>query len=41
MSELGTRKLMAVLAVLELELTFTEVEAAGAFDELRLERGGA
>jgi HTH-type transcriptional regulator/antitoxin HipB len=38
--EFGTRKLMSVLAVLGLELTFTEVGRAGSLDELRRERGG-
>jgi transcriptional regulator with XRE-family HTH domain len=41
LSEFGSRKLMAVLAVLGLELTFTEIGAAGTLDELRRERGGA
>jgi len=41
LSEFGSRKLLAVLAVLGLELTFTEVGAAGTLDELRRERGGA
>ena len=41
LTEFGTRKLMAILAVLGLELTFTEVRAAGTLDELRRERGGA
>ena len=41
LSEFGSRKLMAVLAVLGLELTFTEVGAAGTLDELRRERGGS
>ncbi len=40
LSELGSRKLMAVLAVLGLELTFTEAGTAGTLDELRRERGG-
>ncbi len=40
LSEFGARKLMAVLAVLGLELTFTEVGTAGTLDELRRERGG-
>jgi predicted XRE-type DNA-binding protein len=40
LSEFGSRKLLAVLAVLGLELTFTEVGAAGTLDELRRERGG-
>ena len=39
--EFGSRKLLAVLAVLGLEMTFTEVEASGTLDELRRERGGA
>jgi transcriptional regulator with XRE-family HTH domain len=38
--EFGARKLMAVLAVLGLELTFAEVGAAGTLDELRRERSG-
>ena len=41
LTEFGSRKLLAVLAVLGMELTFTEVEAAGTLDELRRERGGA
>jgi transcriptional regulator with XRE-family HTH domain len=41
LTELGARKLMAVLAVLGLELTFTEVGAAGTLDELRRERSEA
>jgi len=40
-SEFGSRKLLAVLAVLGLEMTFTEVGVAGTLDELRRERGGA
>ena len=40
LSEFGARKLMTVLPVLGLELTFTEVGAAGTLDELRRERGG-
>ena len=40
LSEFGSRKLLAVLAVLGLEISFTEVGAAGALDELRRERGG-
>ena len=39
--EFGARKLMAVLAVLGLEMTFTELGAADTLDELRRERGGA
>ena len=41
LSEFGSRKLLAVLAVLGLEMTFTEVGVAGTLDELRRERGGA
>jgi HTH-type transcriptional regulator / antitoxin HipB len=40
-SEFGSRKLLAVLAVLGLEMTFTEVGVEGTLDELRRERGGA
>lgn len=38
--EFGSRKLLAVLAVLGMELEFTEVGSAGSLDELRRERGG-
>ena len=41
LAEFGSRKLLAVLAVLGMELAFTEVGAAGTLDELRRERGGA
>jgi transcriptional regulator with XRE-family HTH domain len=41
LSEFGSRKLLAVLAVLGLEISFTEVGSAGTLDELRRERGGA
>ena len=41
LTEFGSRKLLAVLAVLGLEISFTEVGAAGTIDELRRERGGA
>ena len=41
LSEFGSRKLLAVLAVLGLQISFTEVGTAGTLDELRLERGGA
>jgi transcriptional regulator with XRE-family HTH domain len=41
LSEFGSRKLLAVLAVLGLEISFAEVGAAGTLDELRRERGGA
>ena len=40
-SEFGSRKLLAVLAVLGLEMSFTEVGASGTLDELRRERGSA
>jgi transcriptional regulator with XRE-family HTH domain len=40
LSEFGSRKLLAVLAVLGLEISFTEVGAAGTLDELRRERSG-
>lgn len=38
--EFGSRKLLAVLAVLGMELAFTDVPAAGSLDALRIERGG-
>lgn len=41
LSEFGSRKLLAVLAVLGLELDFAEVGISGTLDELRRERGGA
>lgn len=41
LTEFGSRKLLAVLAVLGMEISFTEVGAAGTLDELRRERGGA
>jgi HTH-type transcriptional regulator/antitoxin HipB len=40
-TEFGTRKLLAVLAVLGLELTLKKAGTSGSLDELRLERGGA
>jgi HTH-type transcriptional regulator/antitoxin HipB len=40
LQEFGSRKLLAVLAVLGLEMTFTEAGTAGTLDELRRERGG-
>jgi transcriptional regulator with XRE-family HTH domain len=39
-TEFGVRKLMAVLAVLGMELQFIEMGASGSLDELRKERGG-
>ena len=41
LAELGSRKLLAVLAVLGGELEFTETAASGSLDELRRERGDA
>lgn len=40
-SDFGARKLLAVLAVLGLEMTFIEVGMSGTLDELRRERGGS
>jgi HTH-type transcriptional regulator/antitoxin HipB len=40
-AEFGSRKLLAVLAVLGLEVSFTKVATSGSLDELRRERGGA
>lgn len=39
-SEVGARKLLAVLAVLGMELTFSELGTSGGLDELRRERSG-
>jgi transcriptional regulator with XRE-family HTH domain len=39
-AEFGSRKLLAVLAVLGMELQFIERGHAGSLDELRKERGG-
>jgi HTH-type transcriptional regulator/antitoxin HipB len=39
-AELGSRKLLAILAVLGMELGFTETRASGSLDELRRERSG-
>ena len=41
LAEFGSRKLMAVLAVLAMELRFVEMGVSGSLDELRRERGGA
>jgi HTH-type transcriptional regulator/antitoxin HipB len=41
LTEFGSRKLLAVLAVPGMEITFTEVGTPGTLDELRRERGGA
>jgi len=40
LSEFGSRKLLAVLATLGMELKFVEVGTSGSLDELRRERGG-
>jgi HTH-type transcriptional regulator/antitoxin HipB len=40
-AEFGSRKLLAVLAVLGMELQLIETGASGSLDELRRERGGA
>jgi Helix-turn-helix. len=40
-SEFGTRKLLAVLSVLGMELALTDTRAAGSLDELRRERSEA
>lgn len=40
-TEFGSRKLLAVLAVLGLELQYAEIGASGSLDELRKERGGS
>ena len=40
LTEFGSRKLLAVLAALGMEVEFAEVGAAGSLDELRRERGG-
>lgn len=40
-AEFGSRKLLAVLAALGLEMSFTEVGMSGTLDELRRERGGS
>jgi HTH-type transcriptional regulator / antitoxin HipB len=39
-SEFGSRKLLAVLAVLGKEITFAKIGMSGSLDELRRERGG-
>ncbi len=38
-SEFGSRKLLAVLAVLGMEISFVETGISGTLDELRRERG--
>ena len=39
-SEFGSGKLLAVLAVMGLEISFTKAEFSGSVDELRRERSG-
>jgi HTH-type transcriptional regulator / antitoxin HipB len=39
--EFGSRKLLAILAVLGMEMAFTKIGMSGSLDELRRERGGA
>ena len=39
-AEFGSRKLLAVLAVLGMELKFSQIKTSGSLDELRRERGG-
>jgi HTH-type transcriptional regulator / antitoxin HipB len=41
LSEFDSRKLLTVLAVLNLEMNFTDVGMFGTLNELRRERGGA
>ena len=40
LTEFGSRKLLAVLAVLGMELSFIEAGMTGTLDELRRERSG-
>ena len=40
LAEFGSRKLLAVLAVLGMQLQFEQIGASGSLDELRRERGG-
>ena len=41
LSEFGSRKLLAVLAALNMEMQFIEERKSGSLDELRQERSGA
>ena len=41
LTEFGSRKLLAVLAVLGMEMSLAEVGMTGTLDDLRRERGGA
>ncbi|MDZ4813169.1 MAG: helix-turn-helix transcriptional regulator [Pseudomonadota bacterium] len=40
LAEFGSRKLLAVLSVLGMELAFVETGVSGSLDDLRRERGG-
>lgn len=40
-AEFGSRKLLAVLAVLGMEVQFVPATVSGSLDELRRERGGS
>jgi HTH-type transcriptional regulator / antitoxin HipB len=40
LSEIGSRKLLAILTVLGLEMNFTKIGVSGSLDELRRERSG-
>lgn len=40
LAEFGSRKLLAVLTTLGMELQFMEAGSSGSLDELRRERGG-
>ncbi len=40
LTEFGSRKLLAVLTVLGMEMSFVEAGKSGTLDELRRERGG-
>jgi len=40
LAEFGTRKLLAVLSAIEMEIQFMPVIPSGSLDDLRRERGG-
>ena len=40
LAEFGSRKLLAVLAAVGMEMQFVEIGISGSLDELRRERGG-
>ena len=40
LAEFGSRKLLAELSVLGMEVKFDEIGESGSLDQLRLERGG-